>query len=103
MPPEQRPLTADPPTSPERRSPIEVAKDAVTRRAEPVLGDPTRVKFNVTVALSREAAERLMARSIERDYTTFGTMLGEILEAAAREMQTDRPSRRLGSDPPRWE
>jgi hypothetical protein len=60
-----------------------------------VLGDPTHFKLNLTVVLSRDAAEHLLAQSLEREDTAFVGLAGEILEVAAKMEAEDRLPRDL--------
>ena len=59
-----------------------LAKVALRRRAEPILGDPKRLMLPIALCLSRTAAERLTARAIEAS-RPLEDVVQEILERDA--------------------
>jgi hypothetical protein len=76
-----------------QKTPAELAK-VVVDRAEPVVGDPNRVKLKLTIVLSRAPAEQLGARALASEDQTFDELVREILEPAASDRAPARPSRR---------
>jgi hypothetical protein len=70
----------DPPKKPRKPLPEELARDAVAHEEEAPGG---KVRMTFRVVLPRPVAETLVARAI-REEKNIGTLVTEILEAAAR-------------------
>jgi hypothetical protein len=80
--PERKPPGAIPPGRKARGSTADVAKEALTRRAEPVLGKPDTLKLTVTLYLRRAVAQQLTERAIT-EQRPLEDIMREILERDA--------------------
>ena len=75
-----RPKQEPPKKGPRKPLPTELARDAIAHEEEAPGG---KVRMTFRVLLTREQAEALAARAIQEE-KNLETLVGEILEAAAR-------------------
>jgi hypothetical protein len=73
------------PEPPRKPLPEDMARDAIAHE-EPAPGPRDRVRLTFRIAMDRKAAEALAARAI-REEKNIGTLVNEILEAAARKAE----------------
>ena len=65
-----------------RRPASEIAKVTLSRRSEPVLSDPDKLKLTLTIYLPRKTAEQLVTRAVA-EARNLEDIIGEVLERSA--------------------